>query len=128
MCGKGRRGPQGPCGGGEERGVGEREGRDAALIGSTVGGMALDHIYSGKVRDIYDAGEGRLLMVTSDRISAFDVVMNEPVPSKGRVLTAMTAFWLDHLSDVAGSHLISTSLDDVPPEARRDDWAGRVML
>src|SRR3954453_885257 len=90
--------------------------------------MALDHLYSGKVRDIYDAGDGRLLMVTSDRISAFDVVMNEPIVDKGRVLTAMTAFWLDHLSDVAGSHLISTSLDDLPEEARRPEGAGRVML
>jgi phosphoribosylaminoimidazole-succinocarboxamide synthase len=90
--------------------------------------MPLEHLYSGKVRDIYDAGNGRLLMVTSDRISAFDVVMEAPVPSKGRVLTAMTAFWLDHLNDVAGSHLISTSLDDLPPDARREEWAGRVML
>src|SRR4051812_39235828 len=88
----------------------------------------LPHLYSGKVRDIYDAGDGRLLMVTSDRISAFDVVMNEPIVDKGRVLTAMTAFWLDHLSDVAGSHLISTSLDDLPAEAQQREWAGRVML
>jgi phosphoribosylaminoimidazole-succinocarboxamide synthase len=90
--------------------------------------MALDHLYSGKVRDIYDAGDGRLLMVTSDRISAFDVVMEAPVPSKGRVLTAMTAFWLDHLRDVADSHLISTSLGDLPEEAQREEWEGRVML
>ena len=55
----------------------------------------LPHVYSGKVRDIYDAGDGRWLMVTSDRISAFDVVMDEPVPDKGRVLTAMSAFWFD---------------------------------
>jgi len=88
----------------------------------------LPHLYSGKVRDIYDAGDGRLLMVTSDRISAFDVVMNEPIVDKGRVLTAMTAFWLDHLRDVAGSHLLSTDLDDLPEEARQPDWAGRVML
>ena len=58
-------------------------------------------MYSGKVRDIYDAGDGRLLMVTSDRISAFDVVMDEPIPDKGRVLTAMSAFWFEHLADVA---------------------------
>jgi len=88
----------------------------------------LTHLYSGKVRDIYDAGDGRLLMVTSDRLSAFDVVMNEPIASKGRVLTAMTAFWLEQLRDVAGSHLISTSLDDVPEDARRSEWEGRVML
>jgi phosphoribosylaminoimidazole-succinocarboxamide synthase len=88
----------------------------------------LRHVYSGKVRDIYDAGDDRLLMVTSDRMSAFDVVMNEPIPSKGRVLTAMTAFWLEHLRDVAGSHLISTDLDDLPEEARLPEWEGRVML
>ena len=88
----------------------------------------LPHVYSGKVRDIYDAGDGRLLMVTSDRMSAFDVVMNEPIPSKGRVLTAMTAFWLEHLRDVAGSHLISTDLADLPEEARLPEWEGRVML
>src|SRR3954447_4978230 len=90
--------------------------------------IALPHLYSGKVRDIYDAGDDRLLMVTSDRMSAFDVVMNEPIPSKGRVLTAMTAFWLEHLRDVAGSHLISTDLSDLPEEARLPEWEGRVML
>ena len=68
-------------------------------------------------------------MVTSDRISAFDVVMDEPVPSKGRVLTAMTAFWLDQLEDVAGSHLISTSLDDLAGGgAREPSGPARVML
>lgn len=88
----------------------------------------LPHIYSGKVRDIYDAGDDRLLLVTSDRMSAFDVVMAEPVPDKGRVLTAMSAFWFDHLADVVGSHLISTDLADCPPAAQREGWAGRVML
>jgi phosphoribosylaminoimidazole-succinocarboxamide synthase len=88
----------------------------------------LPHVHSGKVRDIYDAGDGRLLMVTSDRISAFDVVMAEPIPGKGRVLTAMTAFWLDQLRDVCGSHLISTDLADCPPPARDPALAGRVML
>jgi phosphoribosylaminoimidazole-succinocarboxamide synthase len=88
----------------------------------------LPHVYSGKVRDIYDAGDGRLLMVTSDRISAFDVVMAEPIPHKGRVLTAMTAFWLDHLADVCGSHLVSTALDDLPESAQVPELAGRVML
>ena len=90
--------------------------------------LDLPHVYSGKVRDIYDAGDGRLLMVTSDRISAFDVVMAEPVPGKGRVLTAMTAFWLDHLRDVAGSHLISTALADLPEAARQPEVEGRAML
>ena len=78
----------------------------------------LPHVYSGKVRGIYDAGDGRLLMITSDRISAFDVVMQEPVRHKGRVLTAISAFWFEQLADVAGSHLISTDVADVPAAAR----------
>ena len=88
----------------------------------------LPHLYSGKVRDIYDAGDDRLLMVTSDRLSAFDVVMAEPIPEKGRVLTAMSAFWFETFNGVVGSHLISTALDDCPPAARREEWEGRIML
>ena len=91
----------------------------------------LPHIHSGKVRDIYDAGDNRLLMVTSDRISAFDVVMNEVVTHKGRVLTAMSAFWFEQLSSLVQSHLISTDIteisalfsDSIPP-----DIEGRIML
>ncbi|MET0665508.1 MAG: phosphoribosylaminoimidazolesuccinocarboxamide synthase [Acidimicrobiales bacterium] len=90
--------------------------------------MSATPVYSGKVRDIYAVGDDRLLMVTSDRISAFDVVMAEPIPDKGRVLTAMTAFWSEQLADVAPSHLISTSLDDVPEALDLDDAEGRVML
>ena len=88
----------------------------------------LPHVHSGKVRDIYDAGGGHLLMVTSDRLSAFDVVMAEPIPHKGRVLTAMTAFWVEHLGDVIGNHIVSTDLADCPPEAQAAELAGRVML
>ena len=91
--------------------------------------MTLEHLYSGKVRDIYDAGDGRLLFVASDRVSAFDVVMAEPVPDKGRVLTAMTTFWLEHLADVAPSHLVSTDAADFPEGAGEiADAAGRTML
>ncbi len=94
--------------------------------------VGLPLLYSGKVRDIYDAGEDRLLLVTSDRISAFDVVMNEAIPDKGRVLTATTAYWFDRLGDVVPNHLISTSVDDLPEVARaaaaEADLAGRVML
>lgn len=92
--------------------------------------MAVDlpHIYSGKVRDIYDAGDDRLLMVTSDRLSAFDVVMERPITNKGRVLTAVSAFWFDHLSDVAPSHLISTDTADFPVGAQDPEIAGRSML
>ncbi|MCA1692248.1 MAG: phosphoribosylaminoimidazolesuccinocarboxamide synthase [Actinobacteria bacterium] len=62
----------------------------------------------GKVRDVYDAGDGQLLMVTSDRMSAFDVVMAKPIPDKGRVLTAMTAWWLEQVSDLAPNHQSGT--------------------
>ncbi len=64
-------------------------------------------IHSGKVRDVYDAGDGRLLMVASDRISAFDVVLDDPIPDKGRVLNAFTAFWVGEMADIVPSHLIS---------------------
>lgn len=90
--------------------------------------ISLPHLSSGKVRDIYDAGDDRLLMVTSDRLSAFDVVMAEPIPDKGRVLTAMSAFWFDHLADVVPGHLISTDLEDLPEGAQDPAIAGRVML
>jgi phosphoribosylaminoimidazole-succinocarboxamide synthase len=91
--------------------------------------LNLPHVHSGKVRDIYAVGDDRLLMVTSDRLSAFDVVMDEPVPGKGRVLTAMTAFWFEALGDVVGNHLISTEVADLPDEvAGQEGLAGRIML
>ena len=87
------------------------------------------HIYRGKVRDIYEVDDRHLLMVASDRISAFDVVMPEPVPDKGRVLTAITAFWFDQMADVAPSHLVSVDPADFPVAARDiDGVAGRGML
>lgn len=88
----------------------------------------LPRVYSGKVRDLYDAGDGRLLMVASDRISAFDVVMDEQVPDKGRVLTGMSAFWFDRFADIVPSHLISTDLAEFPATARLPELAGRTML
>ncbi len=85
--------------------------------------------YSGKVRDIYDLGDGTLLFVASDRISAYDVVMAEPIPDKGRVLTAMTAFWLEHLADLAPNHLVTADPAGYPPWAEQiGDVAGRAMV
>ena len=83
---------------------------------------------TGKIRAIYDAGPDHLLMVTSDRISAFDVVMSEAIPDKGRVLTAMSAFWFEQLADVAPNHLVSTDLADFPDGGRDPALAGRTML
>ena len=91
--------------------------------------MSLEKLYSGKVRDIYAAGDDQLLMVTSDRISAFDVILEEPIPDKGRVLTAMTVHWLDALSDLAPSHLVSADPARLPAGAEElGDVAGRTML
>ena len=90
----------------------------------------LPHLASGKVRDIYEVDDDHLLFVTSDRISAFDVVMTEPIPDKGRVLTAITAFWLEQLADVAPNHLVSI---EVPAgvagsDAEAAELEGRIML
>jgi phosphoribosylaminoimidazole-succinocarboxamide synthase len=86
-------------------------------------------VYSGKVRDIYAVEGDLLVMVASDRMSAFDVVMAEPVPNKGRVLTAMTAYWLEELADIAPSHLVAVDPEQFPEEARSlPDLAGRAML
>jgi phosphoribosylaminoimidazole-succinocarboxamide synthase len=82
---------------------------------------ALEHLSSGKVRDIYAVGEDRLLLVASDRISTYDVVHPTPIPDKGKVLTGLTAFWLERTGEICPNHLISTT--DVLEEFR-----GRAML
>src|ERR1700722_19841828 len=95
-------------------------------ISSTAEPLAL--LQSGKVRELYEAGPDRLLMVASDRISAFDVIMAEPIVDKGRVLTAMTVYWLEELADLAPNHLISADEADFPAPPGLDDLAGRSML
>jgi len=87
----------------------------------------------GKVREVYEAGPDQLLLVASDRISAFDVVMAEPIPEKGRVLTQVSAFWFGQLADVFPSHFISANaneiIDRLPALApHRDSIRGRTML
>ena len=82
---------------------------------------ALNHLSSGKVRDIYAVGEDRLLLVASDRISTYDVVHPTPIPDKGKLLTGLTAFWLDRTGEICPNHLISFT--EVPEEFR-----GRAML
>jgi phosphoribosylaminoimidazole-succinocarboxamide synthase len=79
--------------------------------------VSLTLVHAGKVRELYDAGDDRLVMVASDRISAFDVILEEPIPDKGRVLTAMTVHWLDLLADLVPSHLVSADPADLPPDA-----------
>ncbi|HZB60711.1 MAG TPA: phosphoribosylaminoimidazolesuccinocarboxamide synthase [Actinomycetota bacterium] len=86
----------------------------------------LRHLGSGKVRDLYEVDDGHLLLVASDRISAFDVVLDDPVPGKGEVLTALTVFWLDLFHDLVPNHLAGWRASELPPSARH--LAGRAML
>jgi phosphoribosylaminoimidazole-succinocarboxamide synthase len=90
--------------------------------------LALDHLASGKVRELYDAGDGRLLLVASDRISAFDVVLPTAIPDKGRVLTALSLHWFALTGDIVRNHVISAQLSDFPEGARDPDLAGRALL
>lgn len=86
-------------------------------------------VNKGKVRDIYDVGE-HLLIVTTDRISAFDVIMNEGIPDKGFVLTEISKFWFEKMGDIIPHHIVSTHVDDFPAEAQqyRAQLEGRSML
>jgi phosphoribosylaminoimidazole-succinocarboxamide synthase len=74
---------------------------------------SLGRVHAGKVRELFDAGDGLLLMVASDRISAYDVVFAEPIPEKGRVLTAMTAFWCEELADLAPGTVVTATPDEI---------------
>lgn len=90
--------------------------------------IALDHIASGKVRDIYELDDRHLLMVATDRISAFDVVLSEPIPDKGKVLTALSEFWFDRLD--TPHHFVTSDLDGVAAldAQARSSLAGRAMV
>lgn len=87
----------------------------------------LPHRYSGKVRDLYAVGDDQLMLVASDRLSAFDVVMAEPVPDKGRVLTAVSAFGFDLTADLVPNHVVTVDPARFP-EGSDPAWAGRAML
>lgn len=95
--------------------------------------LPLPLVRQGKVREVYDAGAGQLLLVASDRVSAFDVVMDQPVPWKGQVLTRMSAFWFGRLADITPSHFVTADTDEIIdrlPRLRehRDQIAGRTTL
>jgi phosphoribosylaminoimidazole-succinocarboxamide synthase len=81
----------------------------------------------GKVRDIYDLGD-QLLIVATDRLSAFDVILPTPIPDKGRVLTQLSLFWFDLLKDVIPNHVLSAREFPAPFDAHREELAGRSML
>src|SRR6201999_1221101 len=83
----------------------------------------------GKVRDVYEDGD-RLLIVATDRISAFDYILPTGIPEKGRVLTQLSIFWFDFLQSVTPTHFLTATVDDYPEELRqyRDQLEGRSML
>ena len=80
---------------------------------STPTTLSLKKIYSGKVRDLYEIDDKRMLMVASDRLSAFDVILNEPIPDKGKILTAISNFWFDKLSGIVPNHFTGDTVADV---------------
>ena len=97
------------------------------LIESKVTGATL--FRRGKVRDVYEAGGDRLVIVASDRLSAFDVVLPTPIPDKGRVLTELSSFWFDRTERVVPNHLISTNIDEMPAVFREvPELDGRAVL
>ena len=89
----------------------------------------LNLVRRGKVRDVYEI-EDKLLIVASDRMSAFDVVMDDPIPEKGKILTAISVFWFDKLESVIENHIISTNPDEYPEPCKKykDQLKGRSML
>jgi phosphoribosylaminoimidazole-succinocarboxamide synthase len=89
--------------------------------------VALPHHYTGKVRDLYEVDHDRMLVVASDRISVFDVVLGDEIPDKGRALTALSTFWFERTADVWPNHLISSDPTDFP-ETAGPEVAGRAML
>ncbi len=100
---------------------------DNAVISTELKGLKL--FSRGKVRDVYEAGDN-LLIVATDRISAFDVIMSDPVPEKGKILTRMSTFWFNQMKNIVANHLISTDVDEFPEEcvAYKDILQGRSML
>ena len=89
---------------------------------------SLPFLHRGKVRDIYAVGEDRLLVIQTDRLSAFDVILPTPVPGKGRVLTAMSDFWFVKLAHVIANHLTGVAPETVVAPDERDQVAGRAMV
>jgi len=93
---------------------------------SSIPGLPLLH--RGKVRETYALGDDRLLLVATDRLSAFDVVFEQPIPDKGRLLTQLSAWWFERLAQLGPTHFLSVDPADLPEPARTPELAGRVTL
>lgn len=100
--------------------------QSTALLRSEIGELPLVH--RGKVRETYEVDDRHLLLVATDRLSAFDVVFDQPIPDKGAVLTRLSAWWFEQLADLGRSHFVSAALDRLPEPARTHELAARSML
>lgn len=91
---------------------------------------ALGPVRRGKVRDVYTLADGNLLLIATDRISAFDVVMDDPIPDKGKILNQISGYWFQRCQNLVANHVISIDIREFPPECRQyaDILAGRSML
>ena len=85
-------------------------------------------IISGKVREVYDLEDGRMVIVTTDRISAFDVILPVDIPNKGKVLNAVSEHWFELTKDICKNHLISSDTKDMPADFQKPEFEGRAML
>jgi phosphoribosylaminoimidazole-succinocarboxamide synthase len=97
-----------------------------ALLQSSITSLPL--LGRGKVRDMYAVGDDKLLIVATDRISAFDVILDDPIPGKGRILTALTEFWLKRLGHQMPTHVTGIAPEDVVTPQERDQVSGRAMV
>ena len=88
----------------------------------------MEKISSGKVREIYAVDNDKLMMVVSDRISAFDFIMPNPVEDKGKILNGLSKFWFDFVSDIIPNHIITTNYLEFPDEFKNENFKDRSML
>jgi phosphoribosylaminoimidazole-succinocarboxamide synthase len=104
----------------------EQNQQDNAM--STATQLSLKNIYSGKVRDLYEIDDKRMLMVASDRLSAFDVILDQPIPGKGQVLTAVSNFWFGQLKGMVPDHFTGDLVEDVVPADELPLVEGRAVV
>ena len=96
---------------------------------SETNAAGLTLVHRGKVRDVYEVDDERLLLAATDRISAFDCILPNPIPDKGRILTELSAFWFDKLKDLTANHLITHQFEEMPETVRQNpELGGRSML
>jgi len=107
----------------------QHEKMSAVKTVSETNALNLPLVHRGKVRDVYRVNEEELLLVATDRISAFDCVIPTPIPNKGAILTALSVFWFKHLNDLTDNHLITADFDQMPEIVRQtEDFRGRSTL